>query len=77
MNRRHWHSDGNFAPHHLLSVYPPVKWEGVLDAVNRLPVDVAESYSTVRKDTGWDEGMELNGLKSRLSCTANLLRGKD
>ena len=25
-----------------LSVYPPVKWEGIIDAVNRLPVDVAE-----------------------------------
>ena len=24
------------------SVYPPVKWEGILDAVNRLPVDIAE-----------------------------------
>ena len=23
-------------------VYPPVKWEGIMDAVNRLPVDVAE-----------------------------------
>ena len=25
-----------------LLVYPPVKWEDILDAVNRLPVDVAE-----------------------------------
>ena len=25
-----------------LSVYSPVKWEGILDAVNRLPVGVAE-----------------------------------
>ena len=25
-----------------LSVYPPVKWKCILDAVNRLPVDVAE-----------------------------------
>ena len=27
---------------YALSVYPPVKWEGTMDAVNRLPVDVAE-----------------------------------
>ena len=26
----------------MLSVYPPVKWEGIMDAVNRLPIDVAE-----------------------------------
>ena len=26
----------------LLSIHPPVKWEGIIDAVNRLPVDVAE-----------------------------------
>ena len=25
-----------------VSVYPRVKWEGILDAVNRLPLDVAE-----------------------------------
>ena len=24
----------------FLSVYPPVEWEGMMDAVNRLPVDV-------------------------------------
>ena len=26
----------------VVSVYPPVKWEGIMNAVNRLPVDVAE-----------------------------------
>ena len=26
----------------FLSVHPPVKWEGILEAVNRLPVGVAE-----------------------------------
>ena len=25
-----------------LSVCPPVKWDGILDAVNQLPVDVVE-----------------------------------
>ena len=51
-----------------------MKWEGILEAVNRLPVNIAERWSTVRKDTGWDEGMELDGSKNRSSCTANLLR---
>ena len=43
-----------------------MKWEGITDAVNRLPVDVAERYSMVRKATGWDKGMRLYGSKSRL-----------
>ena len=29
-------------PDWSVSVCPPVKWKGILDAVNRLPVDVAE-----------------------------------
>ena len=36
----------------LLSVYLPVKRKGILDTVNRLPVDVAEPWSTVRKGKG-------------------------
>ena len=34
--------DPHYSKRLRLSVYPPVKWEGIMDAVNRLPVDVAE-----------------------------------
>ena len=27
----------------ILSVYPPMKWEGIMDLVDQLPVDLAES----------------------------------
>ena len=33
----------------FLSEYPPVKWEGIMDAVNRLPVDVAERYRSAQE----------------------------
>ena len=49
-------------------VYPPVKWEGIMDAVNRLPVDVAERYSSVRKDAGRDENEGCMVQESRLYC---------
>lgn len=35
-----------------LSVYPPMKWEGILDAVNRLLADVAERWSIVAQRNG-------------------------
>ena len=34
--------DPHYSKRLRLSVYPPVKWVGIMDAVNRLPVDVAE-----------------------------------
>ena len=39
-----------------------------MDHVNRLPVDVAERSSTVRKDKGWGEGEGCMDQESRLSC---------
>ena len=53
-----------------------MKWEGILDAVNRLPVDVAERQSRVAQGTSWDESGGCMDQESRLYCIANLLRGK-
>ena len=57
-----------------VSVYPPVKWEGILDAVNRLPVDVAERWSTVgqrhrlgMKVEGCIDQMELMYQKQKIN----------
>ena len=33
-----------------MSVYPPMKWEGIMVTFNRLLVDFAERLSAVRKD---------------------------
>ena len=49
-----------------LSVYAPLKWEGILDAVNRLSVDVAECQSTVRKDAGRGESEGCMVQENRL-----------
>ena len=42
-----------------VSVYPPVEWKGILNAVNRPPMDVAECQSTVTQwhGLGWRYGV--------------------
>ena len=61
----------------MVLVYPPVEWEGIFDAINRLPVNVVERKSTVAQGHRVTERLkDCIDQRVDMYCTTTLIHSK-